>query len=205
MSVTSSNKGLTLLEVLVAVVLIGILSGVLYSSYFAVVRARDRAALGMEARRELGTTLDLIRREIAASVFSRDDKNLRFVVEDRDNFGKPSSTLELTTAAPVADHSRPESGIYNVQYRLVEKNKQFILTRREQDTLLTSTAAVAYPQVEQLNSFLVECYDGSKWVKSWDTQLNGARPKMVRITFQVEEDGKPVEFSVLARPRVSGP
>jgi len=110
-----------LLEVLVAVVLIGILSGVLYSSYFAVVRARDRAALGMESRRELGATLDLIRREIAAAAFSRDNKNLRFVVEDRDNFGKPASTLELTTSAAVADNTRPESGIYNVQYRMLEK------------------------------------------------------------------------------------
>jgi general secretion pathway protein J len=201
----SSNKGLTLLELLVAVALIGILSGVLYSSYFTVNRARDRAALGMEARREVATTLDLIRREVAASVFSRDDKTLRFVVEDRDNFGKPASTLELTTGAAVADGSRPESGTYNVQYRLFEKDKRFMLTRSEQDTLMTSAKRIAYPQVEIVQGFLVECYDGSKWVRSWDTQLNGARPKLIRLTIQVEEDGRTVEFSALARPRVSGP
>jgi len=202
----SSNKGLTLLEVLVAVVLISILSGVLYSSYFAVVRARDRAAMGMEARRELGSTLDLLRREIAAAQFSRDDKSksLRFVVEDRDNFGKPASTIELTATAPAFDFSRKESGIYNAKYQVVEKNKQFVLTRREQDIFQTSAAAVAYPQIEVLSSFLVECSsDGSKWVKTWDTALNGALPKFVRITIQIEEDGKPVEFSVLASPKVN--
>lgn len=208
MSVISSNKGFTLLEVLVAVILISILSGVLYSSYFAVIRARDRAAMGMEARRELGTTLDLMRREIAAAQFNRDDKSksLRLVVEDRDNFGKPASTIELTVAAPAFDFTRKESGVYNVRYRVAEKNKQFMLTRREQDIFQTSVEAVAYPQIEILNSFLVECSsDGSKWVKTWDTTLNGALPKFIRITIQIEEDGKPVEFSVLASPKVINP
>jgi general secretion pathway protein J len=52
--------------------------------------------------------------------------------------------------------------------------------------------------MERISSFLVECYDGSKWVRSWDTALNGALPKMLRITVQVVEDGQQVEFSALA-------
>jgi len=205
--VTSSNKGFTLLELLIALVLMGILSGALYGSYFAVLRARDRASAGMEARRELGATLDLLRREVSSALFSRNDKRLLFVVEDRDNFGAPSSSLELTTLTPPLGVARQESGISAVQYRLIEKDKRYILTRRERDVLLdsaTAAAAAAYPQMERVSSFLVECYDGSKWVKSWDTALNYALPKAVRITVQVEEEGKPVEFSVLATPRVSG-
>ena len=105
-------------------VLLGILSAALYGSYFTVLRARERASEGMEARRELGSTLDLIRREFAAAVYNRDDKRLRFVVEDRDNFGKPASTLELTTLTPPSGQGRKESGISAVRYRLVEKDKQ---------------------------------------------------------------------------------
>ena len=89
MCVTSSNKGFTLIEMLIAVVLLGILSAALYGSYFTVLRARERSSEGMEARRELGSTLDLIRREFAGAIYNREDKRLRFVVEDRDNFGKP--------------------------------------------------------------------------------------------------------------------
>ena len=58
--------------------------------------------------------------------------------------------------------------------------------------------------MERISGFLVECYDGSKWVRSWDTALNGTLPKMLRVTVQVDEDGRPVEFSVLANSRVSG-
>ncbi len=200
----SRNSGFTLLEVLIAVVLLGILSAALYGSYFGVIRARDRASSGMESRRELGATLDLIRREVSSVVYSRTDKRLRLVVEDRDNFGAQSSTLELTTLAPPAGGTRSESGIVAVTYRMAEKDKKRILTRQERDLFSEETALLAYPQMEQISAFLVECYDGSKWVKSWNTAINGALPKSVRVTVQVVEEGKPVQFTVLSVPRVRG-
>ena len=202
MSDTSRNSGFTLLEVLIAVVLLGILSAALYGSYFGVLRARDRAASGMESRRELGATLDLIRREVSSARFNRSDKRLRFVVEDRDSFGTQSSTLELTTLVPTTGQSRKESGIVTVAYRMAEKNKKRILTRQERDLFSEDTTIFAYPQMEQITAFLVECYDGSKWVKSWDSTINKRLPIRVRVTVQIEDEGKTVEFSMLSAPRV---
>jgi general secretion pathway protein J len=198
------NRGFTLLEVLIAVVLLGILSTALYGSYFGVMRARDRASTGMESRRELGATLDLIRREVSSAQFNRTDKRLRFVVEDRDNFGTQASTLELTTLAPPAVQNFSESGVIIATYRMAEKNKQRSLTRQERDLFSETTEIAAYPQMEQISAFLVECYDGSKWVKSWDTAINGTLPRSVRVTVQVAEEGKPLQFTVLTTPRVNG-
>jgi general secretion pathway protein J len=199
----SSNRGFTLIEILIAVVLLGILSAALYGSYFTVLSARERASEGMEARRELGSTLDLIRREFSSAKFDRTDKRLRFIVEDRDNFGRPASSLELTTLIPSSGQGRKESGISAVRYRLEEKDKRFILTRREQDIFFESADAKGYPQMERISDFLVECSsDGSKWVKSWDTALNNALPKMLRVTVHVDEAGKPVEFYILANLRM---
>lgn len=202
---SSRNKGFTLLEILIAVVLLSILTTALYASYFTVVRARDRSAEGMESRRELGGTLDLLRREIDSAAYARSDKRLFLVVEDRDNFGKPASALLLTTQPPVSGSDRKESGIIAVEYRLVEKDKSLLLTRSERDVVYDASEAKPYPQMERISAFLVECYDGSKWVKSWDTAIIGSLPKMLRITVQVEEQGKPLEFSVLATPRVTLP
>ncbi|MDD2900630.1 MAG: type II secretion system protein GspJ [Desulfuromonadaceae bacterium] len=203
MSGISRNSGFTLLEVLIAVVLLGILSTALYGSYFGVLRARERAASGMESRRELGATLDLIRREVASAQFNRTDKRLRFVVEDRDNFGAPWSALELTTLAPPAGQVLSESGIIAVTYRMADKDTKRSLTRQERDLFSEEVKIPAYPQMEQVRSFLVECYDGSKWVKSWDTAINGVLPKGVRVTVQVEEEGKLVPFSMISAPRVT--
>lgn len=201
------SRGFTLLEVLIALVLLGILTTALYGSYFTVIRARDRAAEGMEARRELGATLDLLRREFASAVYDGKDPNekrFRFIVEDRDIFGKPASNLELTTLAPPSAAGRRESGIINVQYRIAEKEKRLILTRREQDAFHESGTVPPYPQMERISSFLVECYDASssKWVRSWDTAINRGLPKRLRVTVQVEEQGRPVEFSALSEAKV---
>lgn len=200
---SGSCRGFTLLEVLIAVTLMALMFGALYGSYFAVIRARDRASDGMEARRELGATFDLLRREIASARFVRGDKQLRFVVEDRDVFGQPASNLELTTLAPPADPSRRESGVVNVRYRIAEKERRLSLTRQERDVLMEASSSPSYPQMETLSSFQVECFDGSKWVKSWDTALNGSLPRMVRVTIQFVENGTPQEFSLLAGPKVS--
>jgi general secretion pathway protein J len=207
LSAFSRNNGFTLLEVLIAVVLLGILTAALYGSYFGVIRARDRASAGMESRRELGATLDRIRREVSSSlpvIAANEQLKPRFVVEDRDNFGTPASTLTLTTLAPPAVLNRSESGIVLVTYKMVEKDKKRILTRQERDLFSEESNVRAFPQMEQISSFLVECYDGSKWVKSWDTATNGRRPTAVRVTVQVEEEGKTAEFSMLSTPRVSG-
>jgi general secretion pathway protein J len=201
----SRNSGFTLLEVLIAVVLLGILTAALYGSYFGVIQARECASAGMESRRELGATLDLIRREVSSALFNSSDKRLRFVVEDRDNFGAHSSTLELTTLAPPSGQmSHSESGIIDVTYRMDEKNKKQTLTRQERDLFSEEETFPAYPQMELISTFLVECYDGSKWVKSWDTAINNKLPAGVRVTVQVEEEGKPVSFTMLSASRVNG-
>ncbi|MHB8121503.1 MAG: type II secretion system protein GspJ [Desulfuromonadaceae bacterium] len=202
MSGTSRNNGFTLLEVLIAVVLLGILSTALYGSYFGVLQARERVSAGMESRRELGATLDLIRREVSSAQFNLTDKRLRFMVEDRDNFGAPSSVLELTTLAPPSGQAIKESGVIAVTYRMAEKNAKRSLTRHERDLFSEDQAVYAYPQMERINSFLVECYDGTKWVKSWDTAINRTLPKSVRVTVQVEEEGTLVAFTMLSAPRV---
>lgn len=204
---------------MIAVVLLGILSAALYGSYFSVIRARDRASAGMESRRELGTTLDLIRREVSSAMISPDpNQHLHFVVLDRDNFGAPASTLELTTMLPPDVQVRGESGIVDVIYRITKKDTKLILTRQEQDLIYinntnTSTGTNSatnsatnsgYPQMDQINSFLVECFTGSQWVKTWNSATQGL-PQSVRVTVQVDDEGKPVEFSMVSTPRVGSP
>jgi general secretion pathway protein J len=95
--------------VLVALALLVILSAALYGTYFSLMRGREIAVVKMEARRELSTTLDQLNRELSAAFYNTNNKRLHFVVEDRDFFGKPASTLDFTFIAPPVGGTLPAS------------------------------------------------------------------------------------------------
>jgi len=83
-SESRERKGFTLIEVLIALALLSILAGTLYSTYFTLIKGRESATEGMEARRELRTTLDLLRRELNSAFYrtvqSGTTKRLHFSV-----------------------------------------------------------------------------------------------------------------------------
>lgn len=202
MSVISPNRGFTLLELLIALALLTILSSAIYGTYFALMRGRESATAGMESRRELRVTLDMLRRELNSAWYNRSNKRLHFVVEDRDIFGKPASALDFTAITPPSHTSFPASDMVTLRYQPVEKEKKLLLGRKIRDVFMTDEP-VRYPQMEELEGFLVECYDGGKWVKSWDTSINMGLPKSVRVTVRVREGEKTVDFFTFATPRVA--
>ena len=196
------NRGFTLLEVLVALMLLVILSGALYGTYFSLMRGRETAVAKMDARRELSTTLDLLHRELSAAYFNTANTRLHFVVEDRDYFGKPASTLDFTAIAPPRSDGLTASDQVRLTYKAMEKEQKLQLARQARDLYVTIDP-LPYPQMLELEGFLVECYDGGKWVRTWDTKFNAAGlPKAVRITLMVKEGDKTVQFSTIAKPEM---
>jgi len=199
-----SKNGFTLLEVMVALTLLVILSGALYGTYFSLMRGRDVAVEKMDERRELSASLDQLRRELSASFYSAQNKRSHFVVEDRDYFGKPASTLDFTMISPPRSGSIPASDQAQVIYRGLEKEKKLVLARQEKDLFATADP-LPYPQMRDLEGFLVECSaDGTTWVRTWNTDpaVNGRLPKYIRVILSVKEGEKTANFTTIARPRI---
>lgn len=215
-----NNDGFTLIEVLVALALLVILSAALYGTYFSVTAARERGGDRIEARRELSTTLGSLHNELASAYLGKRPQTqsggstpanpvntanptagiTHFVVEDRDSFGKPASLLEFTYVAPPNIAQVPASDLTLVRYAVQEKNEVLTLTRESRDLFYDpSYKSVPYPVMDVVEGFLVECYDGSKWVKTWDTALNFGLPKSIRVTVTLKGGEK---FSTIASPRM---
>ena len=201
MSTIWQNKGFTLLELLIALTLLVLLSGTLYGTWFTVIKGRDSASARIENLREVRTTLDMLRRELASAFYNKENKRLHFIVEDRDSFGKPSSSLDFTTITTPLAGTAPCSDIVAVRYSPVENNGKIQLSREETDIFLANKP-VTYPQMEDLQGFLVECYNGSTWVKSWDTTLNNGLPQAVRVTLTNQEGDNKQNFSTVTVLRV---
>jgi general secretion pathway protein J len=198
-----ADAGFTLLEVLVALALLAVIASALYGSYFTLFKGKETTIAGMDERRAIRETLDLLRRELS-SAWNRPGKPLTtFVVEDRDQFGKPSSRLAFTTIAPPTAGGHPVSDQLSVEYSVVADGETLILRRSAQD-LHKSSKPPTYPQIEKIQGFLVECTpDGTKWVKSWDTAINGTLPRAVRVTLQVQDGSRIIGYSALATLRMA--
>lgn len=181
----SNNKGFTLIELLIALTLLVIVTGALYGTYFSVVAAREKAGARIEQRRELSTTLGRLNSELASAYFNKDNQRLHLVVEDRDSFGKPASLLQFSTIAPPRSDPAPASDLSLVRYSVREEEGKLSLLRESRDPFLDKEVkSYPYPVMEEIEGFLVECFDGGKWVKSWDTapELNRMLPELVRVT-----------------------
>ena len=195
------SRGFTLLELLVALALLVVIAAAVYGSYFTVIRGRDSATAGMEALRETTATLALLRKEISSALYRSGDKKLSFVVEDRDQFGKPASNITLTTLGMMRPGDVPSSDLREVRYRTMDREGKLLLARSEKELFFTIEPQ-SYPQMEALEGFLVECNDNGKWVRSWDTALNGKLPDAVRITLSVKDGDRVVSYRAIVRPRL---
>lgn len=202
-----SEAGFTLLEVLIAVALLALLSGALYGTYFSVVRGSETVRERTEPLRDARMVLDLLRRELSSACYSKDNDRLHFIVEDRDLFGSPASVLDFTAFTVPRSGSVPSSDAMVVRYRPVRDEEDRPILSRESRDLYLDAKTRPYPFTGRIEGFLVECYDGSTWVKSWDTRLNEALPKAVRVTLQLEGDreGKPAGFTAIVVPRMREP
>lgn len=200
--VANNRFGFTLLELLVALAAASLIILAVTTTLFSLQKGYDATSQGMEQRRAVRSSLDLLRREIASVLYQQSDEKLLFQVKDRDYYGKPASSLSYATLAPPIEGDVSDQ--LRVEYLPEEAGNSIRLARASRDLFLADATPIkAYPIVDNLEGFLVECYDGSKWVKSWDTVLNQALPKQVRITLTLRDGDTKAEFQVLATPRIN--
>ena len=198
-----SRSGFTLIELLVGMALAAVIMAGAYTAYFALQRAQDSATVAMEQQRMLRASLDLIRRELTSLRFSKGQATQRFLVEDRDIFGKPASAVSFATLAP------PQEGAVSdqllVQYRTSEADDgSLLLSRSSRDRFLATDVRSNYPLLERHEGFLVECFDGSAWRKNWDTDLTPALPQQLRVTISIRDGARTISHRVLVKPRITG-
>ncbi len=207
------RNGFTLLELLVAFAIASLIIVAAYGAFFSLNHAQQVAGNDMTQRRSQRALLDLMRRELSSILYRAGDKKLRFLVEDRDIFGKPASGLSFASIAPPLYGMASDQSM--LRYRVLESGERLVLTRTARDYFLDENVPVmeerngvmvdrsSYPVLEELDGFLVECFDGSKWLRNWDTALTPALPKAIRITFTMYDKGQAVSHKITAIPKVT--
>src|SRR5512139_2211301 len=143
------HGGFTLMEVLVAVSVLGIVLAALYHTFFLADRALSAADERLTALQEVRQLLDTMKREIESACFNGRDYTV-FRVDDRDFYGRQASQVEITSFAG------PLPGLTRTHYTVEERAGRLVLRKRVSSAY--STAAEVEPEdlLEDVRSFTIE-------------------------------------------------
>lgn len=198
------QAGFTLLEVLVAVLLLTIIITAVYSSFFAIFDATTTTGNMVIKLQEARATMDLMRREIEAAMPPVTEIH-EFEVRDRDVFGKQASALAFDT------NLSPIHGGARILYEVRETGGEgrlslFKVIGRAGESIDMqgdggAKGAAEVEAVENLASFTVEAGRGREWLKTWQEP---AYPRDIRVVLTIIVHGAEVPLEFTARPYVTG-
>jgi prepilin-type N-terminal cleavage/methylation domain-containing protein len=186
----SARRGFTLVEVVVATMLVAFVLGSLAMSMGQLGRAKETSRLRLDAYLRADAAMSAIRRDIASVVRSDDLFWTRLLIRsmvvkspigdlDRDDL-----LVFNTRLRAVYDLDFNGEGMqYETQYRIFENDEGAIL-RQRRDAVPDDyplAGGIDTPSVEGIIGLRFEAYDGIEWRDDWDSDELGL-PLAVRIT-----------------------
>jgi prepilin-type N-terminal cleavage/methylation domain-containing protein len=194
----TDREGFTLLEILIAVTLLSVVLAAIYSTFMLSHRATEGMDESLLKTQEARKALDILKRELDATVYRSKDSLTLLKIQDRDIFGKQAAQLTFTTFSPL----RP--GLSRISYYVEEKDKKLYLFKKiasPSDTEETEGIDI----IDDLGSFTVEARYNDTWVRTWDTDINKGVPDEIRISLSFLVKGREVTFFDISLPKVDKP
>ncbi|MFO0753334.1 MAG: prepilin-type N-terminal cleavage/methylation domain-containing protein [Thermodesulfovibrionales bacterium] len=194
--ISRGERGFTLLEILLALVLLSVVLGALYSTFFLSHRALEGMDDTLVKMQECRMALDVMRRELDSLVFSTGSKYTLFKVEDRDLYGRQTSRLLFSSLSPLAP------GLSSLSYYVEEQGGKKTLWKKRYSSYEKPGEEKGMELMEELESFSVEVRDGGAWVRTWNAAESGRVPDEIRITMTVLMKDRTLSLSETVRPKI---
>lgn len=187
----------TLIELIVATIMIAILTVSLYSAVSATVRSRDRGQQRSDASTRARLAASLIAADVQNTLRADDLLETKVAIIRSGSATSPlrgQDGLLLFTHQP--ETIRPNSGQLEgdeceTQFRLEASAKagQYTLWRRRQSVPdeYADAGGVAVALVDGITSLTFQAYNGSAWQDQWDSDNDGM-PHALRITVVASDD-----------------
>ena len=201
MRLTSSQSGFTLLEVILALGLLGILMFFCMNTIIRQIDNRDRIATKEQTLQVANTVMKRIFNDLKHAFVLKKDQNMDYFIEGQGQkpfFSYLDSDLAFfTTNFRSVVKNTPESNIANVRY-FTEKDSvsgKLKLMRTEDIVLKNSikdrTTGKTQEMLPDISKFEVSLWDGGQFIKQWDSNeasFDGMMPKMAKIILEFFPD-----------------
>ncbi len=206
----TTNSGFTLIEVLLAVFIGSIVVGVLYASFFQIIKAKEKTEEELELYHEARVVFSRLTRDLS-TVFPRGDLFAEsagvpypyFLGAQDGDFG----SVRFTSLSRRPSTQKGESDQTEVTYYLqgIENSDLYALMRRDNPRIGTENGGTEYPISERVAGFYLN-YIGSAnpvegvedIITEWDSSAIGSLPRAVNVTLVMRGPrGEDHEFSSL--------
>jgi prepilin-type N-terminal cleavage/methylation domain-containing protein len=206
------RSGFTLLELMIAMLLVALLAGTLAVSLAIGFRSRTAAEQSVETIRSVETVMEIFRTDLQCALPpSRGTFEGAFEGSQNQVNNIEADDLQFCTTAPSPTHAFSGVAIGNGEIKQIEltcyqpdqtnPNSDYVIVRRTINNLLPVNGQSEPPDEEVLcrhvAGFTLQYYDGQNWQVSWDsTQQSNSLPLAVMVslalnTSDVDATGAP--------------
>lgn len=196
------DKGFTLIEVLISIVIMAVVLIALYSTFNLANRALSGVDQSLVRLQEARAFVDTIKREIESAFYSKDISYSVFKVDDRDFYGRQTSSLTMTSSSPLI------KGLANINYTVEEKNGILVITKSMVSALSQAKEISRIDLMEDIESFTLQTKYQNTWIKTWDSSLTNNAPDEVKIILTIRmknregEDKNVLPYSIFETARL---
>ncbi len=194
--IRGASGGFTLLEVLIAVSILGMIMTILYMSFRTTLSAPDELGAIQERYVSLGRAMNRMAREIEMTFISLNYNN-KYETSPKTLFKLKEGRLDFSAFAHLKiTKNAKESDQCAISYFLKEdpsdRNKQNLM-RRETNRLdkEPEKGGVSYAMLEDVLDFKIEAWNGDDWVLEWDVskvEYLNKLPERLRISVTIFDD-----------------
>lgn len=187
-------RGFTLLELLVAIVLMVIVAMSLAASMRIGFKARDSAESAVEPGRTAALAFEVVRGDLESAAPPRGILAGAFVgTASTDDKGESDDVFFYsTTAGPQHDYGTGEVKQIEILAYTDPTTGEHNLVRRVTGNLLSEVQQQPDEEVlcRNIGSFTLMYFDGTDWVNSWDsTQYDNTLPSAIQMIIELERPG----------------
>jgi prepilin-type N-terminal cleavage/methylation domain-containing protein len=192
---SAQYKAFTLLELLVAMVLMVVAAACLYTALYTGFRARRSALLAVEPTSLAINAIELLKQDIYGVLPPSGVLAGAFLGTDSIGIkGVDADSLEFYTTHIYADEDNPAGGLGKIELVLEEDTDydeaDYRLVRRVTTNLLAPRVIDAEEQVlcRSVTSLNLRYFDGESWLDEWDSTADAnSLPLAVEIEIQIRQ------------------
>jgi prepilin-type N-terminal cleavage/methylation domain-containing protein len=172
-------QGFTLIEILIASAIMALILAASYGVFFTAYRATSEVNDSLIKLQEARAFMDTLKREIESSLYLREKTYCVFKMEDRDYFGRQTSSLLMTTSSPLI------KGLTRISYTVEERGGALVITKKMASAFSRTDESYPVDLMENVESFSLQAKKNDAWIKTWDSALVKAAPEEVQIAVTI--------------------